>query len=533
MPEKAVIYTRVSSQEQAKSGFSIPAQEKFLQEYAKKHNYQIVKNFSENISAKDAGRAEFQSMISFVEKNKSIKHILVEKNDRLMRNEIDFAIIINLAKTTNVNIHLVKDSMILNKQSNPLEIFMFTINTGISAMMPRNLSNEVKKGLREKAEQGYWPTQPPYGYTRVYGDNKNLVIKEEEAKFVKKAFELYAIGTMSLEAVRKELYEQGYFYKPYKPKIGTSHLDNLLKNPLYKGMFVYGGILYKGKHEPIVSNELFEEVQLAYRKANKPKYNSKEFLFNGLIKCGECGCSVCGDIKKQKYIYYKCSLGKKEVKCSQNKYTKQEQLEAQIYEAIKAIKVSPKHREWIVKAIRISNEKNKQFSKERISHFQIEKNKCKNYLEKMYFDKLDGKITEEFWNEQHNKISIKIERYNTYIEAFDRAELKTMQQMNSVLELAQMAPELYLGETDEYKRKIINSVLSNLTLKDGKLSYDYKKPFDVLVKGLCFKKDWAGVDSNHRTLAGTDLQSVAFSHSATYPYLVFNLFEFKFALDEI
>lgn len=105
-------------------------------------------------------------------------------------------------------------------------------------------------------------------------------------------------------------------------------------------------------------------------------------------------------------------------------------------------------------------------------------------------DKLEGKITEEFWLSMQNQITEKIEKYKGLINAYDRAELKTMNEVTSTLELSETAYNKYLEGNDEIKRKIVNSLLSNLTLRDGKLSYTYKKPFDILAKGLCCSKWW-------------------------------------------
>ena len=158
--------------------------------------------------------------------------------------------------------------------------------------------------MREKAEQGYWPNKPPYGYTKKYNDKNNLIIEEKEAEYVKTAYELYATGNHSLQSVLDELYRRGIFYKPHKPKAEKNQLYKLLKNPLYKGLFKYDTVLYQGKHPAIVSHSLFEAVQKSFERENKPKLASINLLYGGLMRCGDCGCTIVGEIKKNKYIYY-------------------------------------------------------------------------------------------------------------------------------------------------------------------------------------------------------------------------------------
>ena len=490
--QKAIIYTRVSSKEQETNGFSIPAQTKCLKEYAENKNFEIIEEFSESTSAKESGRFEFERMLKFLKKNKTVKNLLVEKNDRLLRNETDFAKIVQLAKSTDINIHLVKDNAILNKLSMPDDFFMFTIQSAMSARYSRNLSNEVKKGMREKAEQGYWPNKPPYGYTKKYNDKNNLIIEEKEAEYVKTAYELYATGNHSLQSVINELYNRGIFYKPHRPKAEKNQLYKLLKNPLYKGLFIYDGRMYQGKHPPIVSNALYDAVQKNFERENKPKLASVNLLYGGLMHCGDCGCTIVGEIKKNKYIYYHCNFGKGKDKCSQSmlKWIKQKEIDEQILGAIKNIQITPEHKEWIIKAIKHINEKQTNISSDKLKTFQAEIEKNKNRLQEIYMDKLDGKITEKFWLSMQNQITEKIEKYKGLIDAYDRAELKTMNEITSTLELSETAYNKYLEGNNEIKRKIVNSLLSNLTLKDGKLSYTYKKPFDILAKGLCCSKWW-------------------------------------------
>ena len=382
----------------------------------------------------------------------------------------------------------------------PDDFFMFTIQSAMSARYSRNLSNEVKKGMREKAEQGYWPNKPPYGYTKKYNDKNNLIIEKKEAEYVKTAYELYATGNHSLQSVINELYNRGIFYKPHRPKAEKNQLYKLLKNPLYKGLFIYDGVMYQGKQPPIVSNALYDAVQKSFERENKPKVASVNLLYNSLMHCGDCGCTIVGEIKKNKYIYYHCNFGKGRDKCSQStlKWVKQKEIDEQILGAIKNIQITPEHKEWIIKAIKHINEKQTNISSDKLKTFQAEIEKNKNRLQEIYMDKLEGKITEEFWLSMQNQITEKIEKYKGLINAYDRAELKTMNEVTSTLELSETAYNKYLEGNDEIKRKIVNSLLSNLTLRDGKLSYTYKKPFDILAKGLCCSKWWAAVDSNHR-----------------------------------
>ena len=147
---QAVIYARVSSKDQEVEGYSIPAQLKALREYAEKNNFSVIQEFTDVETAKRAGRTQFNKMLNFIQEQK-IQYILVEKTDRLLRNIADYALLDRLIEYSDTKIHLVKENVILSKESRSNEKFVF----GVRALMAKNhidnLSEEVKKGMTEKA----------------------------------------------------------------------------------------------------------------------------------------------------------------------------------------------------------------------------------------------------------------------------------------------------------------------------------------------------------------------------------------------
>lgn len=221
MSTNAIIYAKVSSKEQETGGYSIPAQIDFLTNYAKQKSFNIIKTFTESVSAKDKNcRAEYDNMITFAKKQKGSCHILVEKTDRLLRNEFNSAEIIELARTTNITIHLAKEGLTLEKNSPPTAFFMFTMFTANSSLYSRNLSNEVKKGMNKKAELGYYPDKAPVGYKNVRQSKKHSVIEidAEKAPFINRAFELFATENYLMTQIANILASEGF---KIKNKIGS------------------------------------------------------------------------------------------------------------------------------------------------------------------------------------------------------------------------------------------------------------------------------------------------------------------------
>jgi DNA invertase Pin-like site-specific DNA recombinase len=171
----AVLYARVSSKDQEREGFSIPAQLQLLRTYASANSFAIAKEFVDVETAKAAGRTGFGEMIAFLKKNTTCRIILVEKTDRLYRNFRDYVTIDELG----VDIYLVKENAILSSNSRSSEKFMHGVKVLMAKNYIDNLSEETRKGMLEKARQGIWPSYAPLGYMNVVGRDGNQSYIEE------------------------------------------------------------------------------------------------------------------------------------------------------------------------------------------------------------------------------------------------------------------------------------------------------------------------------------------------------------------
>src|SRR5215472_513481 len=207
---KAVVYARVSSKEQEKEGFSIPAQFKLLKDYAAAQGFAIAKEYVDVETAKQTGRAAFGEMIAHLKAQPSIRILLVEKTDRLYRNLKDWVTVDDLE----VEIHFVKEGVVLSRGSRSSEKFMHGIKVLMAKNYIDNLSEEARKGMQEKAEQGIWPTKTPLGFRNVTGpDGKKVIVPDSDiAPLITRLFEAYATGTMSLKDATREARAWGLGY---------------------------------------------------------------------------------------------------------------------------------------------------------------------------------------------------------------------------------------------------------------------------------------------------------------------------------
>src|ERR1700685_609457 len=188
--KQAVIYARVSSKEQEKEGYSIPAQLKLLKEYAAANGFTVSEEYIDVETAKQTGRAAFGEMVAYLKAHPSVRVMLVEKTDRLYRNLKDWVTIDEL----DVEMHFPKEGVVLSRESRSSEKFMHGIKVLMAKNYIDNLSEEARKGMQEKAEQGIWPTLAPLGYRNVVGTDGKKVIEPDLAlsPILARLFEWYA-----------------------------------------------------------------------------------------------------------------------------------------------------------------------------------------------------------------------------------------------------------------------------------------------------------------------------------------------------
>jgi site-specific DNA recombinase len=513
--KNAVIYARVSSKEQEKEGFSIPAQKKLLNEYAKANSIAVVRTFTDVETAKSSGRAQFGKMLEFLGANGDTRLILVEKTDRLYRNFRDYVRLEDL----DVEIHLVKENEIISKDSRSHAKFIHGIKLLMAKNYIDNLSEEVKKGLREKAEQGEWPQQAPLGY--VNNGTTHLVEPDpRRAPLITRLFELYATGQYSLTKVRDRIDAEGLKSRTGK-RLSRSMIERTLKNPFYYGEFVWKGDRYEGIHEPLISQELFEKVQNELRRNGKPKSRKGTFAFAGLLRCGRCGCQITAEIKKEKYVYYHCTGAKG--KCTQP-YVREEVLDEKLAEIVRAVQIEPHVAEWIKEALRSSLEEEKEFREKEMERLKRRYDNLQSRIDKAYEDRVDGVIDHSYWAEVSAKWRDEQNKVLRLMDGYQRAHRDYLERGVRILELAQHAYSLYVKQEPREKRRLLDCLLSNCTLDGLTLYPTYKKPFDLIVEGAKTTEKLGRQDSNlgmrapkARVLPLDDAPKSPTKHRATLP----------------
>jgi site-specific DNA recombinase len=483
---QAVMYTRVSSRDQEREGYSIPAQQALLREYAAKLGLKIVREFVDVETAKVAGRKAFGEMVTFLTKNRECRVVLAEKTDRLYRNFKDYVVLEDLE----IEIHLPKEGHIISKESRSHDRLIHGIKVVLSRNYIENLSEEVRKGMRQKAAAGIYPTRPPLGYQNNKADH-SILVNPETAPIVQRIFELFAKGNISVAELRKQIrQESGRVY-------AKGYLHKILKNPFYVGFYQWGDTTYKGTHPLFVDPAMFQRVQDIFAGYNRPKHRHHEFAFgSGLLRCGYDDCLITAEIKKQRYVYYHCTGGRG--KCSLP-YFREEELSHRLGGILKDIYVP----DSVVRDIQNSLATDKASRADRLyaeeARLQQRLTAIRSRMDQAYLDKLDGKITAEFWERKNAEWLREEHQVQFALAGLKQADEPARQLTASrTLELANKAYSLYVRQSPTEQAKLLKMVLSNCKIDAVSITPAYRKSFD-LIFARAKNEDWrARRDSNSR-----------------------------------
>ncbi len=497
--KQAVVYARVSSKEQEKEGFSIPAQLKLLKEYATANGFVVAEEYVDVETAKQTGRAAFGEMVVYLKAHPSVRVMLVEKTDRLYRNLKDWVTIDEL----DVEIHFPKEGVVLSRNSRSSEKFMHGIKVLMAKNYIDNLSEEARKGMQEKAEQGIWPTKTPLGYRNVTGSDGKKVIEAdpEVAPLITKLFEWYATGQHSLQTAAAKARAAGLAHRRSGTRVPVSTIHTILRNRLYTGWFEWNGKLYRGKHDVLVSVELWERVQgvLDGRHASKNRRMTHDFAFSGLIACAKCGCSVVGEIKKQQYVYYHCTgyadKCRDEPASCRRKYVREEVLERQFTELLGRLRFDDEVLEWVREALHASRADERREHEDAIKRLRGEYDRLQARIDAMYIDKLDGRIGGDFFDRMAGQWREEQSRCLREIERCQEAEQSYMDEGVRLLELAQNAQALFERQPPREKRRLLDFVLSNCSWEDGEVVATFRQPFDLLAQTTAAAARWEATGS--------------------------------------
>jgi site-specific DNA recombinase len=326
---KAAVYGRVSTQDQA-VGYSLAAQLEACHQWAEKNGHKVVREYVEeghsafrNLDKREA----FKELLSdAASKEHPFDLIIVHKLDRLFRDSLESSTTRAILKQKHVRLVSITEPMV--GANSPEDFFMEHILVGMAEFYSRNLSREIMKGLKQRAQQGHLVFRPPYGYRREIIERQEghkrtrivsrAVIDQKSAGIVKRIFEQFDQG-MGYKSIVLSLNDNGYRTEQGQ-RFRVYHIARILRNKAYIGILEYNFRQDRGAREPVIvpkfyppmiDAELFNRVQEKLKSTSSFWQNAHahrtDYLLSGLVKCDACGHRYVGtSAKGGRFHYYTC-----------------------------------------------------------------------------------------------------------------------------------------------------------------------------------------------------------------------------------
>ena len=480
--KKFFIYARKSTDSEDRQIRSIADQLAELRELAKKENIDIVDTLVEKQTAKKPGRPVFAEMLKRIEAGEAMG-ILAWHPDRLARNSVDGGQIIYLVDTGIIQ-ELKFPTFWFDPT--PQGKFMLSIAFGQSKYYIDNLSENIKRGHRQKLKNGLWPQMAPLGYLNNK-ETKQIYVDKDKAPLIKKAFEAYASGKYTLKETRKIINDLGLIGRRGS-LLSVSNYQYLLQNPFYYGLIRYNGEYFEGKQEPIIAKKLFDEVQEVMKRKSKPQKvdEMKFFLYRGFFHCGECGFTITADRKikpsGKQYVYYYCTKKNPNHICLQNVFTREEKISSQINETIQKVSLPD---DWAGKMLNeLENKKNEAVQSSRFfaQKFRNEIKVIDEKLEKLMNAYLENALNLAEYREAKNKLVNQKQLLKDKLTTFEQKSNNRFELVAKFINTVKQAEITALQENPEQGRDFLKKIGSNFRLTGQKLLLDFKNPFKILVK---------------------------------------------------
>lgn len=516
--KNAIIYTRVSTDEQAEKGFSLLDQKTRLEKYCQDHGILVAAHYQEDHSAKNFDdRPAFQKLLKFAKQRKKDIDLLLFINwSRFSRNVADSYVMLSVLKKLGIEPQAIDQPLDL---SVPESLIMLSVYLSTPEVENTRRSMNTISGMRRAKKEGRFLGNAPRGYSnsRDVG-NKPVIVPNEDATIITSIFEQVAQGQESREEIRRWARRQGF-------DISKSQYYAMLQNPVYVGKIFLGSykdepeMLVDGIHKPLVDQETFLKVQsIIQGKALKTKlpksYSHREELpLRGFLICPKCGKKLTGSGSKGnggRYFYYHC-----DTKCRYR--TKAKVMNQSYVGLLQTLRVRPSVSGLYLKVLGDMMKDDRRIQKQKRSQVDQQLEKVEARIAKLQDLLVDGDLTPEDYNRAKARYEAERMSLLSKKEAESMLPEDILDQLETSFSLLEHLPEVYLDANVDQKRRIIGSITGeNLVIENLQTRTNELNPF---IKCICLEtkgleKEKAGNFSfeseKSGVVAGTGLEPATF-----------------------
>ena len=359
---------------------------------------------------------------------------------------------------------------------------MMSVELGMANQYIRDLSVNVKRGLRTKAEKGGYGNKAPLGYKNDKS-NKTIVIDPERSHYILKIFELHNSGKYGYRDIADILFQDG-FRSQAGNRVYKSKIQQILTNPAYCSFVKYKEYVNQGTHEPLITKAIFDYAQEVAIAKTHPRKQNRFFPLRGFITCHSCGCMYTATNKKG-HDYYYCTNGKG-ICVGHKKYVRENYLYGEVAKILKEIPFDEELVEIMYEAAKQKYTHMTNYNSNAVETLKIELTLLKNRESRLLDALLDLKISEadfEAKNAELHKKIVYIEKDIAELEANTTNLLATLEPTKKFFLDCILKQKRFLDAEPEEKHKTASDILWNLSMnKEKVLSHKLKSPYDVLAR---------------------------------------------------
>lgn len=474
--KKALAYYRVSTEEQAKEGVSLEAQQIACRKWCKDNDYIIVKEYrDEGKSATTLKRPALQDLLIEVEENIEIEAVVLLDTDRLARNTLDHLTIKAILKDNKVQLVAVNQPLL---DDSPEGNLIDTIIASVNAFQSQITARKTKRTLEAKAKVGWLPGLPPLGYKNDANPNPNstldkrIVVKDPKSyKYVKRMLIKYAQGDSTVVEMTKYLNDKGI--KPLRGvSINKSTVWNILQNPFYTGVFYWDKKEYQGKHPKMITTTTFTRIQNRLKSYDKARKYINHYLLAGYL-FDKNNKRLGGEFHKKKngktYKFYSLHSESMYLRCSK--------IEKRVEKLFEKIEISDEYVTYVMDlAKKLLKEHRENRDTDRTTYLQerVRLERAMHELEDSRF--IHKEIDNTQFTQIYKRYEEQLDTIDKNLEILKKDYSQNLKNLERILYLAEDIGNAYKEADFDLKRRYIGLFFNKFIIdKKGIVSYELNK----------------------------------------------------------
>ena len=475
---KYFIYCRKSTEDEDRQILSIDAQISELNAIASREGLAIAATLTECRSAKEPGRPVFNDMLRRIEAGEA-NGILAWKLDRLARNFDDGGKIIGLLQRG-----VIREIRTFEKTYLPSDnVLMIAVELGMANQYVRDLSTNIRRGIREKIRRGIYSSKAPLGYVN---DPKLRTIEPHPEYFpkVKRILELFATGHYSLTAIQRELASSGLVGERSKKPLPLSSISKMLNNHFYYGVFLHKGEMHQGIHAPMISKKTFDEIQAALVRVGKPQSRNKRghkgFLFLNFATCGSCGYCITAERHTKKsgrrYHYYRCTHKGKKQHCDARHFMREEQFGEEVKRNVSLVAIPDEWKEKFLARIELWQNDEAQLRQRHVDRIKGELAALKSKIDRLNTAFTEGGLELAEFKEIKNPLIVQKAVLDQELAKAEKGESSRLEPLKKLVLEANQAGKWALENNWLEMKSFLQKVGSNRLFHSQTLTVSFNKP---------------------------------------------------------